>query len=81
MVEPSIDEQVKQAHWNLQNHKPTDEAIEKIEDLRNYAQMFAEKIAMVCPNSREKSLAQTNVEQATMWAVASIARTETEDKK
>lgn len=77
----SVEEQVKTAHWNLANHKPTDKAITKIELLRNYAQMFAEQVAVLCPDSREKSLAQTNIEQATMWAVASIARTETEDTK
>lgn len=27
-----------------------------------------------CPNSREKSLALTNLEQANMWALASIVR-------
>jgi hypothetical protein len=76
-----VHEQVKDAHWNLQNHKPTVIGIEKIEKIRNYAQMFAEQVAMLCPDSREKSLAQTNIEQATMWAVASIARTDTEDER
>ncbi|MGV8142930.1 MAG: DUF7681 family protein [Candidatus Pacearchaeota archaeon] len=32
----------------------------------------------LCPNSREKSLALTNLEQASMWANASIARTPVE---
>jgi hypothetical protein len=38
------------------------------------AKMMATIIENTCPESREKSLAITNLEQAVMWANASIAR-------
>jgi predicted DNA-binding helix-hairpin-helix protein len=37
---------------------------------------LAELIEACCPDSREKSLAHTKVEEATMWANAAIARNE-----
>ena len=35
-----------------------------------------EMIDDLCPDSREKSIANTNLEQTVMWANASIARNE-----
>lgn len=40
------------------------------------ARELAELIEACCPDSREKSLAHTKVEEATMWANAAIARNE-----
>ena len=37
---------------------------------------LAELIEACCPDSREKSLAHTKVEEAAMWANAAIARNE-----
>lgn len=59
---------------NMTNHKPSPEAIATIENLRELTKLLGHRIVEVCPDSREKSLAQTNLEQALMWAVASIAR-------
>ncbi|MCR8982655.1 hypothetical protein [Brevibacillus laterosporus] len=42
--------------------------------LREKAKQLAYLIDELCPNSREKSLAMTNLEQSIMWANASIAR-------
>lgn len=60
--------------WNMTNHRPTDEEIAVIERLREVAIGLGEHIIEVCPESRERSLAVTNLEQSLMWAVASIAR-------
>jgi hypothetical protein len=38
--------------------------------------MLAAYISEKCPESREKSLAITKIEEAVMWANASIARNE-----
>lgn len=46
------------------------------EKLRAKARELAELIEVCCPDSREKSLAHTKVEEATMWANAAIARNE-----
>lgn len=62
--------------WNMTNHTPSAYAIGTIEALREDFIELAESIEDVCPESRERSLAITNLEQALMWAVASIARQE-----
>lgn len=60
--------------WNLTHHRPTESTIAQIEELRDAAKEFANVIEVFCPKARETSLAMTNLEQALMWAVASIAR-------
>ena len=44
--------------------------------LRDYAKNFAELVMEYCPESRERSLALTKIEEAVMWANAAIARRE-----
>lgn len=60
--------------WNMTNHRPTDAEIETIEGLRGEFIELAGLIEDACPESRERSVAMTNLEQSLMWAVASIAR-------
>lgn len=55
-------------------HKPSALQKMKYDMIRAYAKQLADAIETVCPDSRERSLAHTNLEQATMWANASIAR-------
>ena len=47
--------------------------IPRYEQLRTTAKDFAKLIIMNCPDSRERSLAITNLQQSVMWANASIA--------
>lgn len=61
---------------NFSYHSPKDGQPEKYEALRNKAKELAHMIDELCPNSREKSVAMTNLEQSVMWANASIARNE-----
>jgi hypothetical protein len=72
MHELTLDQQIDQVDHNMTNHAPSEQDIVDIEALRASAKILGHKIAAVCPHSREKSLAQTNLEQALMWAVASI---------
>jgi len=58
----------------MTNHKPSDITIEIIEFLREQFIAVGEAVERECPPTRERSLAITNLEQALMWAVASIAR-------
>lgn len=44
--------------------------------IREMAKDYAARIMTLCPDSREKSLALTKLEEAVMWANASIARNE-----
>ena len=55
-------------------HPPKEGQPEKYVSIRDKAKELAEMINTLCPESREKSLAVTNLEEAAMWANASIAR-------
>ncbi|GEM01613.1 hypothetical protein HMI01_15290 [Halolactibacillus miurensis] len=64
----------KQIENNFMYHAPKEGQPEKYTAIREKAKELAYLIDSQCPNSREKSLAVTNLEQSVMWANASIAR-------
>lgn len=75
-------------HKRLENI--TREAVERINHIfscskpgpvTEYGKFLAVEIEENCPDSREKSLALTKVEEAVMWANASIARNSKTDKQ
>ncbi len=57
-------------------HTPKGNQEQKYENIRKNALVFAELINAMCPDSREKSLAITALEECMMWANSSIARNE-----
>lgn len=57
-------------------HTPKGDQSERYESIRAKARELAELIEACCPDSREKSLANAKLEEAVMWANASIARNE-----
>lgn len=57
-------------------HAPKEGQPEKYTKLRAKAKEFAEMVNELCPESREKALAFTHIEEAVMWSNASIARRE-----
>lgn len=59
---------------NYSYHKPTEDTVKTNELVRNEGKRMAYLIEEECPASREKSLAMTKLEEAVMWANASIAR-------
>lgn len=59
---------------NFMYHSPKDGQTEKYEKIRAKGIELAHLIDGICPNSREKSLAMTKLEESVMWANASIAR-------
>ena len=61
---------------NFVYHSPDADQTERYESIREHAKDFALLIDEFCPTSREKSLAFTKLEEAVMWANASIARNE-----
>lgn len=61
---------------NFKYHAPKPGQPEKYTALREKAKELAYLIEEFCPNSREKSVALTNLETAVMWANASVARNE-----
>ena len=57
-------------------HAPNDSQTAKYVVIRSSAKLLALTFDELCPDSREKSLAMTKLEEAVMWANASIARNE-----
>lgn len=66
----------QQIENNFTYHAPKDEQPKKYEEIRLNGKTLAYSIELMCPNSREKSLAMTKLEEAVMWANAAIARNE-----
>lgn len=58
-------------------HAPFGDQAERYVRLRNEAKALAFTIQDLCPESREKSLALTHLQQAIMWGNAAIAINET----
>ena len=61
---------------NFMYHSPKGSQPARYEAIRAYGKTFAEMVQASCPDSREKSVAFTKIEEAVMWANASIARNE-----
>lgn len=61
---------------NFTYHAPKEGQPERYTALREKAKEFAILIDQKCPESREKSLAFTKLEESIMWANAAIARNE-----
>ncbi len=61
---------------NFTYHPPTGLQTEQYSFLRDVAKSLARQINDTCPESREKALALTKLEESVFWANASIARNE-----
>lgn len=57
-------------------HAPSEVQQAKYVAIRQYAKTMAEIYLELCPDSRERSLALTKIEESVMWANASVARCE-----
>ena len=55
-------------------HAPEDYQLEHYKEVRRLAKELAYGLMVMCPESREASLALTHLEQAVFWANAAIAR-------
>jgi hypothetical protein len=66
----------KKINDNFSYHPPKGDQQQRYELLRASVKHLALDINTHCPESREKALAMTNLEQAIMWANAAIARNE-----
>ena len=53
-------------------HKPGHGALAKITQLREAFSTLSDLIESLCPGSREKSVAQTNLETTAMWAIKAV---------
>lgn len=57
-------------------HPPKNGQSERYQEIRDTVKSVACLVDRLCPNSREKSLAMTHLEEAVFWANAAIARNE-----
>lgn len=74
---PITDQQLTDLTNRFTYHKPKEGQSERYEQIRCEARNLALVIAGECPPStRETALALTKLEEAIMWANASIARNE-----
>ncbi|MCM3294111.1 hypothetical protein M3661_28860 [Paenibacillus sp. MER 180] len=64
----------QQIENNFSYHAPQPGQPEIYQEIREKAKELAYLIDDLAPNSREKSLAMTNLEQAVFWANAAVAR-------
>lgn len=55
-------------------HAPEGDKAQRHQDIRTWCRSLAESLNAVLPESREKSLAITHLEEAMMWSNAAIAR-------
>lgn len=68
---PELNPQIEK---NFRYHAPKEGQPAKYESLRAKAKELAYLIDELCPQSRERSVALTELETAIMWANAAIAR-------
>lgn len=61
-------------------HPPQGDQAKTYGRIRSFARDYALFLVGQCPNSRERALAITAVENSVFWANASIARHETEEE-
>jgi hypothetical protein len=66
----------KQIDTAFTYHPPKGNQAARYEHIRSEAKVLATQLCDACPESRELSLALTNLEQAVFWANAAIARNE-----
>ncbi len=57
-------------------HPPHGDQTERYQQIRAAGRTLAKLLIACCPDSRERALALTKLEEAVMWANASIARNE-----
>ena len=59
---------------NFKYHEPTEDKLPVYKEIRARFEALANFIESSVPDSREKSVAQTNLETAMFWANAGVAR-------
>ena len=70
------DEENRRLAKDFTYHPPKADQVPRYNEIRSQAEAFAAGLMQMCPPSRERSLALTALEEAVMWANASIARNE-----
>ena len=64
----------KELELRFNSHDLGEYGIEMVDAVRDKARVLAVTLAVKCPESREKSIAITKLEEVVFWANAAIAR-------
>lgn len=75
-MDDATDPEIERIRNVFTYHRPFGTQPGRYEELRDEAKKLAMRIHVLCPHSREKSLAFTKLEEAIFWANAAIARNE-----
>lgn len=67
-------------HKTYAYHKPSEAGLEKIRRLRQLFSALHDSIANFAPDSREKSIALTNLETTAMWAIKAVVYNDPESQ-
>ena len=70
------DDERKKLENNFTYHAPKGDQPQRYNHIQQRAHYLAHDVMEMCPDSRERSLAITKLEEAVFWANASIARHE-----
>jgi hypothetical protein len=73
------EKQLKELEVRFTYHAPQGTQPTRYQLIRDGARVYAQLLMESCPESRELALALTALENAVMWANASIARNEQND--
>lgn len=73
---PTTAEDVARLENNFAYHEPKEGQNERYAAIREECKQLAACLLLLCPPSRERSLAMGHLEETMMWANASIARNE-----
>jgi hypothetical protein len=73
MKYPITDQDIQKLDNSYMYHTPKDDQAERYNILRELTHDLSVKVMELCPQSRERSLALTQLETALMWANKSIA--------
>ena len=58
------------------HHEPKNDQVARYQNIRDYGKVLSGLVMAEVPESRERSLALTKIDEAVMWANAGIARNE-----
>lgn len=76
VIEAAIEPKVAQVHRAFTYHPPKGDQPMRYVRIRDEGRSLADTLLLLCPDSRERSLALTRLEEVVMWANAAIARNE-----
>jgi hypothetical protein len=70
-----MDNEIEKRFTTIPHDQLSSEKLGDLERLSDAAKAYTEALRTFCPPSRERALAETNAEQAAMWASKAVTHT------